>query len=99
MTQTGVKTLTVPEAIYEDMKKVLDQASVKHDIRALFDRSGNSIAEQKSLLKHILSDITTYDDLAPIKLHGLILTLLFLKYDFTKSEAFNILEDIFSQIE
>jgi hypothetical protein len=98
MTQKSVKTLTVPETLYEDMKKVLDQASVTEDIKALLDHSGNGISEQKALLKHLLSDITKHDDVYNLKLQGLILALLFLKYEFTKSEAFNILEDLLSTI-
>ena len=96
MTQKSVKTLTVPETLYEDMKKVLDQASVKEDIRTLLDHSIHNVPEQKALLKHLLSDITKYDDVRIPQLQGLILTLLLLKYEFTKSEAFNILEDILS---
>ncbi|MCW4042047.1 MAG: hypothetical protein NWE83_15010 [Candidatus Bathyarchaeota archaeon] len=98
MTQNGVKTLTVPETLYEDMKKVLDQASVKEDIRTLLDHSVHSVSKQKALLKHLLSDITKYDDVHIPQLQGLILTLLLLKYKFTKSEAFNILEDILSTL-
>lgn len=98
MTQNGVKTLTVPETLYDDMKKVLDQASVKEDIRTLLDHSVHSVSKQKALLKHLLSDITKYDDVHIPQLQGLILTLLLLKYKFTKSEAFNILEDILSTL-
>ena len=98
MTQNGVKTLTVPETLYDDMKKVLDQASVKEDIRTLLDHSVHSVSKQKALLKHLLSDITKYDDVHIPQLQGLILTLLLLKYNFSKSEAFNILEDILSTL-
>ena len=98
MTQNGVKTLTVPETLYEDMKKVLDQASVKEDIRTLLDHSVPSVSKQKALLKHLLSDITKHDDVRIPQLQGLILTLLLLKYKFSKSEAFNILEDILSSL-
>ena len=98
MTQNGVKTLTVPETLYEDMKKVLDQASVKEDIRMLLDHSVRNVSEQKALLKHLRSDITKYDDVHIPQLQGLILTLLLLKYKFTKSEAFTILEDILSEL-
>lgn len=98
MTQNGVKTLTVPETLYDDMKKVLDRASVKEDIRTLLDHSVHSVSEQKALLKHILSDITKYDDVRIPQLQGLILTLLLLKYKFTKGESFTILEDILSTL-
>jgi hypothetical protein len=98
MTQNGVKTLTVPETLYDDMKKVLDQASVKEDIRTMLDHSVHSVSKQKALLKHLLSDITKYEDVHIPQLQGLILTLLLLKYKFTKSEAFNILEDILSTL-
>lgn len=98
MTQNGVKTLTVPETLYEDMKKVLDQASVKEDIRTLLDHSVHNVSEQKALLKHLQSDISKYDDARIPQLQGLILTLLLLKYQFTKSEAFTILEDILSSL-
>lgn len=98
MTQNGVKTLTVPEALYDDMKKVLDKASVKEDIRTLLDHSVHNVLEQKALLKHILSDISKYDDIHIPQLQGLILTLLLLKYKFTKREAFTILENILSTL-
>ena len=98
MTQNGVKTLTVPETLYEDMKKVLDQASVKEDIRTLLDHSVHNVSEQKALLKHLQSDISKYDDARIPQLQGLILTLLLLKYKFTKSEAFTILEDLLSSL-
>jgi hypothetical protein len=98
MTPNGVKTLTVPETLYEDMKKVLDQASVKEDIRTLLEHSLRNVSEQKALLKHLQSDIAKYDDAHIPQLQGLILTLLLLKYQFTKSEAFTILEDILSTL-
>ena len=98
MTQNGVKTLTVPETLYDDMKKVLDQASVKEDIRTLLDHFVHNVSEQKALLKHLQSDISKYDDARIPQLQGLILTLLLLKYQFTKSEAFTILEDILSSL-
>jgi hypothetical protein len=98
MTQNSVKTLTVPEALYDDMKKVLDKASVKEDIRTLLDHSVHNLSEQKALLKHILSDISKNDDIHIPQLQGLILTLLLLKYKFTKREAFTILENILSAL-
>lgn len=98
ITQNGVKTLTVPETLYEDMKKVLDHASVKEDIRTLLDHSVHSVSKQKALLKHLLSDIAKYGDVQILQLQGMILTLLLLKYKFSKSEAFQILEDILSPL-
>ena len=98
MKQNSVKTLTVPETLYEDMKKVLDQASVKEDIRTLLDHSVPDVSEKKALLKHVLSDIAKYDDVRIPQLQGLILTLLLLKYRFTKRESFAILEDILSTL-
>ena len=94
MSETGVKQLTVPENVYDDKKKLVDQASVKQDIILLLKQYRIDHVERTSLLKNILSDITMYRESQLLPLKGLIISLLFTKYEITAVDAFNVIDSL-----
>ena len=92
MSETGVKQLTVPENVYDDMKKLVDQASVKQDIILLLKQYRIDHVERTSLRAR--ADITTYREAQLLQLKGLIISLLFTKYEITAVDAFNVIDSL-----
>jgi hypothetical protein len=96
MLKTSVKQLTVPENVYDEMKKLVDQASVKLDILQLLTHHHIDRTAQSTLLKGILSDISKYRGSSLLTMKGLIITLLMTKYELTSVEAFHVIESLIS---
>lgn len=89
-----MKTLSVPESVYEEVKHFANQVSVKQEINAIFKEYGIETShDKKAILKQLLSELSKYDKTNKLAVKGLILSLLFLKYGFTKHDAFTILEE------
>jgi hypothetical protein len=45
-------------------------------------------------MRHLLADLSKYRDTSHLVEKSLILSLLFVKYEFTKRQAFTIVEDM-----
>jgi hypothetical protein len=92
MMGTGVKQLIVPDGVYDEMKRLVDQASLKQDICQLLEHHGLSRAEQRTLLKSILTDISNYRGTPLLPLKGVILTLLTTTYALAPGDAFTVVD-------
>ena len=94
MTNTRVKHLSVPENVYDEMKKLVNQASVKQDILQLLQQYRINPTEQSMLLKSVLSDISKYRESPLLTLKGRMIMLLTNKYELTFVEAFKVVESL-----
>jgi hypothetical protein len=98
MPRKGTKTLTVPESLYDEVKQIADQASVRHEILKLFDQYKVAGSERTALIQQVLSEISKHEETSLLALKGLLLYLLFKKRKFTKSEAFAVLDNVLAHL-
>jgi hypothetical protein len=94
MTSSNLKTLNVPENVYEEVKHFADQVCATHEIHAVCRQYHIDPITKKTLMKHLLADLSKYRDTTHLVEKSLILSLLFVKYEFTKRQAFTIVEDM-----
>jgi hypothetical protein len=93
-----MKTLTVPESVYEEVQQFANQVCVKQEIHTLFQQYHIDAITKKTLIKQMLADVSKYSDTSQLIVKSMILSLLFLKYEFTKQQAFTLLEDVQSTL-
>jgi hypothetical protein len=98
MTSHNLKTLIVPEDIYQEVKHFADQVSATHDIHAICRQYHLDPVTKKTLMKHLLVDVSQNRDTAHVVEKRLILSLLFFKYEYTRHQAFTIVEDMLSSL-
>jgi hypothetical protein len=94
MTSSNLKTLTIPENIYTEVKHFADQVSTTHEIHAVCRQYHIDPVTKKTLMRHLLADLSKYRDTSHLVEKSLILSLLFVKYEFTKRQVFTIVEDM-----
>ena len=98
MTATTMKTLTVPESVYEEVQQFAARVCVKREIHTVFHQYHIDAITKKTLMKQVLADVSNSKDISHLIVKSVILSLLFVKHDFTKQQAFTLLDDIQSAV-
>jgi len=97
MTATTMKTLTILESVYEEVQRFANRVCVKQEIHTLFQQYHIDAITKQTLMKQMLADVS-YSDTSRLIVKSMIFSLLFVKHDFTKQQAFTILEDVQSTL-
>lgn len=98
MISHNLKTLTVPENIYPEVKSFADQVCATHDIHTVCRHHHLDPVTKKTLMKQLCVDVSHSRATPHLVEKSLILTLLFVKYDLTRHQAFTIVEDLLSAL-
>jgi hypothetical protein len=98
MTSRNLKTIIVPEEIYQEVKHFADQVCATHDIHAVCRQYHIDPVTKKTLMKQLCVDVSQNRDTPHVVEKSLILSLLFFKYGLSRHQAFTIVEDMLSSL-